>query len=100
MYYEEAWFDGVLFWRGTPDGVWKQLTEEQLTAKLREAKAVETAKDKQIRELEEQRNFALDGVNAFRAERELPRITPEDLEKCVKILDDFFDELEKGAGDE
>ena len=32
MYHEEKVIDGVLCWRGTPDGEWQQYTLEQLTA--------------------------------------------------------------------
>ena len=35
MYHEEKEIDGVLHWRGTPDGEWTPYTDKQLTAKLR-----------------------------------------------------------------
>ena len=31
MYYGEKLIDGVLHWRGTPDGKWKQMSQERLT---------------------------------------------------------------------
>ena len=37
MYYEEKIIDGVLCWRGTPNGEWIQKTPEQLTKRLIEA---------------------------------------------------------------
>ena len=32
MYYEEKLICGILHWRGTPDGEWKPMSKEQLTA--------------------------------------------------------------------
>lgn len=34
MYHEEKVIDGVLCWRGTPDGKWTQYTAEALTIAL------------------------------------------------------------------
>jgi hypothetical protein len=34
MYHEEKVINGVLCWRGTPDGEWKQYTAEALTIAL------------------------------------------------------------------
>lgn len=34
MYHEEKVINGVLCWRGTPDGEWKQYTAEALTTAL------------------------------------------------------------------
>ena len=31
MYYEEKLIDGVLHWRGTPDGEWQTMSQEMLT---------------------------------------------------------------------
>jgi len=38
MYHEEKIIDGVLCWRGTPDGEWTQKTAKQLTDMLIEAR--------------------------------------------------------------
>lgn len=38
MYYEERIIDGVLCWRGAPDGRWAEKTPAQLTAMLIEAR--------------------------------------------------------------
>lgn len=35
MYHEEKVIDGVLCWRGTPDGEWTQYTLQALTSALR-----------------------------------------------------------------
>lgn len=35
MYHEEKIIDGVLCWRGTPDGEWTQYTLQALTSALR-----------------------------------------------------------------
>ncbi len=35
MYYEESIIDGVLHWRGTPDGEWRSFTPEQLADRAR-----------------------------------------------------------------
>lgn len=43
MYYEERVIDGVLHWRGTPDGPWQKMTDEQLTQKLEEERARKVA---------------------------------------------------------
>jgi hypothetical protein len=32
MYHEERVIDGVLCWRGTPDGEWTEYTAKELTA--------------------------------------------------------------------
>jgi hypothetical protein len=34
MYYEERIVDGVLSWRGSPDGEWQQFSKVELTAML------------------------------------------------------------------
>lgn len=34
MYHEEKVINGVLSWRGTPNGTWIQYTPEQLTKRL------------------------------------------------------------------
>ncbi len=34
MYHEEKIIDGVLCWRGLPDGEWKQFTQKQLTDRM------------------------------------------------------------------
>lgn len=36
MYYEEKLIDGVLHWRGTPDGEWQPMSPEKLTALVQE----------------------------------------------------------------
>ena len=38
MYYEEKVIDGVLCWRGSPDGEWSRKTTEQLTQMLIDTK--------------------------------------------------------------
>lgn len=38
MFYEEAVIDGVLCWRGTPNGEWIAKTQQQLTQMLLEAR--------------------------------------------------------------
>ena len=38
MFHEEKIIDGVLCWRGTPDGKWIKKTAKQLTAMLIEAR--------------------------------------------------------------
>ena len=38
MYYEETVIDGVLCWRGTPDGAWIARSRQELTATLLEAR--------------------------------------------------------------
>ena len=38
MYYEEKVINGVLHWRGTPEGQWIAKTAEQLTEMLLEAR--------------------------------------------------------------
>ena len=47
MYYEEKFIDGVLYWRGTPDGEWQQYTAKQLTTAL----FSERAKSKYLTEI-------------------------------------------------
>lgn len=45
MYYEEKLIDGVLHWRGTPDGEWQPMSKERLTAlvlELRQQRVVNT----------------------------------------------------------
>lgn len=45
MYYEEKLIDGVLHWRGTPDGEWQLMSQERLTAlvlELRQQRVVNT----------------------------------------------------------
>ena len=45
MYYEEKLIDGVLHWRGTPDGEWQTMSQERLTAlvlELRQQRVVNT----------------------------------------------------------
>lgn len=39
MYYDEKMIDGILHWRGTPNGEWRPLTVEMLTRKLTESRA-------------------------------------------------------------
>ena len=46
MYHEEKVINGVLCWRGTPDGEWEQYTAESLTIAL-------TAERGRAKELEE-----------------------------------------------
>lgn len=36
MYYEESWINGVLHWRGTPDGAWHPAGLDLLNRRLRE----------------------------------------------------------------
>ena len=38
MHYEEKVIDGVLHWRGTPNGKWQKCTDGQITAKYEELK--------------------------------------------------------------
>lgn len=40
MYYEEKVIDGVLCWRGRPDGEWTQYTPEELTTALISERAI------------------------------------------------------------
>jgi|ERR1043166_2578251 hypothetical protein len=37
MYYEERLIDGVLHWRGTPDGEWVAVSAERLSSRVVEA---------------------------------------------------------------
>ncbi len=39
MYYEEKVIDGILCWRGTPDGEWKQKTQPQLSEMVESLRA-------------------------------------------------------------
>ena len=39
MYHEEKVFDGILYWRGTPDGKWTPFSLMQLTKKYMAQKA-------------------------------------------------------------
>lgn len=34
MYHEEKIIDGILCWRGTPDGEWMQYSKQELTTKV------------------------------------------------------------------
>lgn len=34
MYYQEKLISGVLCWRNTPDGEWKKVSEESLSARV------------------------------------------------------------------
>jgi hypothetical protein len=34
MYHDEKIINGILYWRGTPNGEWTQYTLTQLTAKI------------------------------------------------------------------
>lgn len=36
MYHEEKIIDGVLCWRGTPDGEWQQYSKVELTSKWKQ----------------------------------------------------------------
>jgi len=38
MFYEESVIDGILCWRGTPNGEWVAKTKQQLTQMLLEAR--------------------------------------------------------------
>lgn len=42
MYHEEKVINGVLCWRGTPDGEWQQYTPEALTVALTAERAMAT----------------------------------------------------------
>lgn len=34
MYYKEEIVNGILCWRGTPKGKWKEFSKEELTARI------------------------------------------------------------------
>jgi hypothetical protein len=61
MYYEEQMFNGVLCWRGTPDGVWKEVPPEMLTTHIQlKARAAELEADKRCM-VEKAADKSLDG---------------------------------------
>lgn len=39
MYYKEEIIDGILCWKGTPNGAWIEKTKEQLTDEIVKLKA-------------------------------------------------------------
>lgn len=39
MYYEEKLINGVLMWRGTPTGYWRQCSIEKMSARIVELKS-------------------------------------------------------------
>jgi len=60
MYHEEQVINGVLCWRGTPDGEWTQYTPEALTialtAERTRAKELETGLYKHMQQVAAARN--------------------------------------------
>lgn len=51
MYYKEQIVDGVLCWKGTPDGEWTPMSPEKMTRKIMQLKIeVEMLKSKLERE--------------------------------------------------
>ena len=52
MYHEEQVIDGVLCWRGAPDGEWTQYTAEALTVAL----IAERGRTKELEEAERERD--------------------------------------------
>jgi len=50
MYYEEKIINGVLCWRGTPAGEWRECTPQRITIKLVEAQQQSVDSVKQIKD--------------------------------------------------
>jgi hypothetical protein len=53
MYHAEKEIDGVLHWKGTPNGKWKPYTVEQLTKMLLRERKESIKKSIQLEELQE-----------------------------------------------
>jgi hypothetical protein len=53
MYHTEKEIDGVLHWKGTPNGKWKPYTPEQLTKMLLKEREYSIKKSTQLEELQE-----------------------------------------------
>ena len=62
MYYEEKMFNGILFWRGTPDGLWIAFTLAELSKR---------AADLQSRISSLEAALSLDDENVERYRKEL-----------------------------
>ena len=60
MYHEEKVINGVLCWRGTPDGEWQQYTAEALTIAL----TAERARAKDIEALALKASAMIENVRA------------------------------------
>ena len=52
MYYKEEVVDGVLCWKNSPDGEWKQFSSKELTKQLIDLKRSLSLSNLQIEEFE------------------------------------------------
>jgi len=68
MYYKEEWINGKLYWKGTPEGSWVEMTSQQYADKLYEATKLRPTNDElldKIQRLEAQIKQANDYIGSL-----------------------------------